>query len=219
MKILKEYKKPTTIIITGQWVDNVESSLLITDDECTFDIRKFNGYEICLMAFGSVSILTEEEFNWFITSDHYKMYCDDDFGDEENMYTVIKDYVGIIGATATRYDGEEFDKWDIDEYFHHQVDDSNVTLEVKGEYEFEAMTINEVKEFLLSDKGSKVSEVLPEETKEQLFGEIENQGFGYWIQNYGYKGEEDEELAVLCVEAKRLMNKVQQRLIELGVEI
>ena len=26
------------------------------------------------------------------------------------------------------------------------------------------------------------------EDAEQLFGEIDNEGLGYWVQNYGYKG-------------------------------
>ena len=38
-----------------------------------------------------------------------------------------------------------------------------------------------------------------EEEAEQLFGEIDNQGFGYWFENYGYKGN-DKELERLCKE-------------------
>jgi len=38
-----------------------------------------------------------------------------------------------------------------------------------------------------------------EEEAEQLFGEIDNQGFGYWLENYGYKGN-DKELERLCKE-------------------
>lgn len=219
MKVLKEYKEPTTIVITGQWVDNVKSSLLITDDEFVIDIRKFNGDEVSLTTFGSITILTEEEFNWFVTSDHYIMHCDDDFGNEENMYVVIKDYVGVIGATANVRGGiDDFDKWNVDDYFYHQVE-GELYVDVKGEYEFEAMTVGEVKEFLESDRGSKVTDILSEETKEDLYNQIENQGFGYWIQNYGYKGDEDGELVELCIKARRMMNKVQKRLNELGVEI
>jgi hypothetical protein len=46
-----------------------------------------------------------------------------------------------------------------------------------------------------------------EEDVEQLWNEIENEGLGYWIQNYGYKGE-DKELENLCKEARLAMNKL-----------
>lgn len=45
------------------------------------------------------------------------------------------------------------------------------------------------------------------EEAEQLFGEIENQGFGYWIQNYGYRGD-NKELESLCKDAEIAMNKL-----------
>lgn len=47
-----------------------------------------------------------------------------------------------------------------------------------------------------------------EEDVEQLWNEIENEGFGYWVQNYGYEGE-DKELESLCEEAKLAMNRVE----------
>lgn len=47
-----------------------------------------------------------------------------------------------------------------------------------------------------------------EEDVEQLWSEIENEGFGYWIQNYGYKGE-DKELERLCKEAEKAMNNLE----------
>lgn len=43
------------------------------------------------------------------------------------------------------------------------------------------------------------------EDAEQLWNEIENEGLGYWVQNYGYEGE-DNELEMLCKEAKKAMN-------------
>ena len=43
------------------------------------------------------------------------------------------------------------------------------------------------------------------EDAEQLWNEIENEGLGYWVQNYGYEGE-DKELEMLCKEAKKAMN-------------
>jgi hypothetical protein len=49
---------------------------------------------------------------------------------------------------------------------------------------------------------------LSEEEAEQLFAEIDNEGFGYWVQHYGYKEEKDLELAVLCIEAKAAMRKL-----------
>lgn len=43
------------------------------------------------------------------------------------------------------------------------------------------------------------------EEAEQLFAEIDNEGLGYWVQNYGYKGE-DKVLENLCIEARKAMD-------------
>lgn len=51
---------------------------------------------------------------------------------------------------------------------------------------------------------------LSEEEAEQLFAEIDNQGFGYWVENYGYDGEEDLYLQYLCVDAKAVMKKLNK---------
>ena len=53
---------------------------------------------------------------------------------------------------------------------------------------------------------------LSEEEAEQLWGEIESEGFGYWVQEYGYDGEEDPELVKLCEEAKTAMNKLRKHI-------
>jgi len=221
MKIIKEVKEPTTLIICGQWLEGVEPSLMITDDESQIDIRRFDGKTTSLTTFGFVNILTVEEFNTFINSEHYKSNCDDDFGNDEHFYVVLKDYVGTIGVTGAMrgHENEDFDKWDLDEYFYHQeLGDLYPIINVSGEYAFKGMTVQEVKDFLVSDKGSKVSDKLTEEDKEQLYGEIENQGFGYWVQNYGYTGDADDELKDLCKRGKEIMNKLQNRLNVLGVE-
>lgn len=49
---------------------------------------------------------------------------------------------------------------------------------------------------------------LSEEEAEQLWSEIENEGFGYWVQHYGYEGTEDPELIQLCKQAKQALNKL-----------
>lgn len=49
---------------------------------------------------------------------------------------------------------------------------------------------------------------LSEEQAEQLFAEIDNQGFGYWVEHYGYDGEEDPDLQFLCEEANAAMAKL-----------
>ena len=51
---------------------------------------------------------------------------------------------------------------------------------------------------------------LSEEEAEQLFAEIDNQGFGYWVEHYGYKGEEDTYLQYLCEDAKAVMKKLNK---------
>lgn len=53
---------------------------------------------------------------------------------------------------------------------------------------------------------------LSKEEAEQLFSEIDNQGFGYWVENYGYESseeeEEDHQLSHLCYEAKKAMKEL-----------
>lgn len=51
---------------------------------------------------------------------------------------------------------------------------------------------------------------LSQEEAEQLFAEIDNEGFGYWVENYGYKGEEDLDLQYLCEDAKAAMKKLDK---------
>ena len=46
------------------------------------------------------------------------------------------------------------------------------------------------------------------EEAEQLFAEIDNEGLGYWVQNYGYKGE-DKELEKLCEVARKAMDDLE----------
>ena len=53
---------------------------------------------------------------------------------------------------------------------------------------------------------------LSEEEAEQLFAEIENQGFGYWVEHYGYNGEEDPELVKLCKEADEAISKLREHI-------
>lgn len=49
------------------------------------------------------------------------------------------------------------------------------------------------------------------EDAEQLWSEIENQGFGYWVQHYGYEGE-DKELKRLCEEAQVAMDALDDHI-------
>jgi hypothetical protein len=51
---------------------------------------------------------------------------------------------------------------------------------------------------------------------EQIAAEIDNQGFGYWIQNYGessLKEQGADELAELAKQTCELMNKLEKELI------
>lgn len=57
-----------------------------------------------------------------------------------------------------------------------------------------------------------MSVLLSEEEAEQLFGEIDNEGLGYWVQHYGYKGEEDPKLKELCEKAKEAMNALESHI-------
>lgn len=51
---------------------------------------------------------------------------------------------------------------------------------------------------------------LSEEEAEQLWNEIEAEGFGYWVQHYGYKEEADPDLQYLCEDAKAALNKLEK---------
>lgn len=50
---------------------------------------------------------------------------------------------------------------------------------------------------------------LNEEQAEQLFAEIEHEGFGYWVQHYGYKGDEDPKLKELCEKAREALGALE----------
>lgn len=45
------------------------------------------------------------------------------------------------------------------------------------------------------------------EDAEQLWGEIENEGFGYWVLHYGYDGD-NEELKALSEKARKHLKKL-----------
>ena len=51
---------------------------------------------------------------------------------------------------------------------------------------------------------------LSEEDAEQLFAEIDNEGFGYWVEHYGYDGEGDPGLVKLCGKASFAMGKLRE---------
>ena len=214
MKILKEYKEPTTIIITGQWVEPYKESLMVTDDECFVDVRKHNGEEVSLSTFGFVTILTEDEFNEFINSEHFKVNCDNEFSELEYMYRPIKDYVGTIGVSRTNsWNGEEeSDDWDIDEYFYHQFEDSVPTIKVLGEYDFDSMTIDEVKKFLSSNKTSKMGDILSRDEKESIKANIVAFGMPNSIYNGTFEKTSDKILNEMAKNARKKLNEVSERL-------
>lgn len=54
--------------------------------------------------------------------------------------------------------------------------------------------------------------VMSQEGAEQLWGEIENQGFGYWVLEYGYDEAEDPKLAELSKKAKKAMKKLDKHI-------
>ena len=49
------------------------------------------------------------------------------------------------------------------------------------------------------------------EEAEQLWGEINNEGLGYWVQNYGYEGD-DTELERLSKEAQVAMDALDDHI-------
>lgn len=54
--------------------------------------------------------------------------------------------------------------------------------------------------------------LLNEEEREQIAGEIDNDGFGYWIQQYGYNEDKDPKLKDLCAKAREAMNTLDRYL-------
>ena len=55
---------------------------------------------------------------------------------------------------------------------------------------------------------------LTEEQKEQIGVEIDNEGLGYWVQNYGNFEGEDQQLKELIQKAKEAMDKLESYLYE-----
>lgn len=53
---------------------------------------------------------------------------------------------------------------------------------------------------------------LNEEEREEIACEIDNEGFGYWIQQYGYDGDKDPVLKELCSKARESMNTLHDYL-------
>lgn len=55
---------------------------------------------------------------------------------------------------------------------------------------------------------------LTEKQKEQIGAEIDNEGLGYWVQNYGNFEGEDQQLKELIQKAKEAMDKLESYLYE-----
>ena len=55
---------------------------------------------------------------------------------------------------------------------------------------------------------------LTEEQKEQIGAEIDNEGLGYWVQNYGNFEGDDQQLKELIQKAKEAMDKLESYLYE-----
>lgn len=55
---------------------------------------------------------------------------------------------------------------------------------------------------------------LTEEQKEQIGAEIDNEGLGYWVQNYGNFEGDDQELKELIQKAREAINKLEAYLYE-----
>jgi hypothetical protein len=227
MKIVKDCKTPETVIICGAWVNNKEPSVKVTDDESGISIRKFDGTYEHLHGYGHIYILNEDEFNEFLNSEHYQnKYGHDEWAEKENYYVILKDYVGTIGVTAelTSEGFKESDDWDINDYFYHQPiaddDNGNLIMDVSGEYEFESTNLIEVNKILNSDKSTKTSEILSENDKGCIYASLVVQGLGRWIQHDGgYIEDGDAELKELSLRAKTAMDKVEKRLIALGINV
>lgn len=58
---------------------------------------------------------------------------------------------------------------------------------------------------------------LTEEQKEQIGAEIDSEGLGYWVQNYGNFEGDDQELKELIQKAKEAVNKLESYLYEQGI--
>jgi len=137
-------------------------------------------------------------------------------------YVVINDFVGKVNLKVDSLrDGElDVNKLNINNYISHQLQDPHIIkVTVPNDYEIESLNLKEAVKSLKSNESSKLSNKLSEEAKEQLFAEIDSEGLGYWVQNYGYKGDEDALLKEITSEGKRVLNKIKKRLNELGIDI
>lgn len=149
MRILKEVTEPQTIIICDAYLDDRDPDVMINDDECGFNIRKSNGEFTSVDSFGFIYIFTKEEFlNYIESKDEDEKEEQDDF----DLYVIIKDFVGTVGVTAKEFGGKENDNWKLNDYFHHQDINGGLILDVSGDYDFNALHLDEALRFLNSDE-------------------------------------------------------------------
>jgi hypothetical protein len=59
-----------------------------------------------------------------------------------------------------------------------------------------------------------MAENLTRDEREEIAVGIENEGIGYWVMHYGYKGDNDSTLRHLCFKARRALDELEDYLHE-----
>jgi hypothetical protein len=59
-----------------------------------------------------------------------------------------------------------------------------------------------------------MAENLSQDEREEIAGGIENEGLGYWVLHYGYKGDNDSALKHLCLKAREALGELEDYLSE-----
>lgn len=96
MEILKEFKEPTDVVISGVWIEDKEQCLSITDDEASVDVI-INSKRIYLTTCGYLYI------------DSIENIPVDKIEEESGMDAlVLKNYKGTISISFKDYNGNVF---------------------------------------------------------------------------------------------------------------
>lgn len=226
MRLLRKFDTPQTIIICEANIGDKKADIYVTDDESSFEIHSSN--KVFIESLGSVYIFTEKEFEEYIESEHfintYGENCEN-YEDWE-FFSVVKDFVGEINLKVILSSGElhniMYDKIDLNEYVLNQFGEDeypDIIVQLPKGYEINKLNYNDALRFIERGESNRITNRFDEDDISRLYGEIESEGLGYWIQNYGYVGDKDPVLRKLCERAKSAMRLVKRRLIDLGVEV
>lgn len=118
--IIKEYLEPTTIFILGCYFYDKPKTVMITDDESSFEI-KTNKSSYWLDSIGFIYILTEKELDEYLSDANTSK---DLHNSSMPEYVKIENYVGkVILSVINSETDEVIEKdYDLEDYISFQTD-------------------------------------------------------------------------------------------------